>query len=77
MRTPADMPTMIPTTTAADFMEERENHTPAPWEVEKARLDGIIQQTLHVYNRMKIKSAGDAVALTDIILQRFDDGARP
>lgn len=71
MRSPKDMPE-----TAAS-LKHGDERTPDPWEVEKARLDGIIQQTLHVYNRMKIKSAGDAVALTDIILQRFDSGARP
>lgn len=77
MRTPADMPTMIPAATAADFMEERENHTPDPWEVEKARLKNIITQTLYVYQQMEDEGATDAVALTELILNRFDDGVRP
>lgn len=77
MKTPADMPTMIPATTAADFMEERDNHTPDPREVEKARLKNVITQTLYVYQQMRDISAADAIVLTELALNRFDDGVRP
>lgn len=77
MRTPADMPTIIPATTAADLMEERDNHTPDPWEVEKVRLKNIITQTLYAYQQMRDVSAADALVLTELVLNRFDDGVRP
>lgn len=77
MRTPSDMPTAIPATTAADFMEERDNHTPDPREVEKARLKNIITQTLYAYQQMRDVSAADALVLTELALNRFDDGVRP
>lgn len=77
MRTPADMPTAIPATTAADFMEERENHTPDPCEVEKARLADLADQVVFVYQEMRDVSAADAIVLTELVLNRFDDGVRP
>lgn len=77
MRTPADMPTMISATTAADLIEERENHTPDPWEVEKARLTALADQVVFVYQQMRDVSAADAIVLTEFVLNRFDDGVRP
>ena len=77
MRTPADMPTMIPATTAADLIEERENHTPDPWEVEKARLAALADQVVFVYQEIRDISAADAIVLTELVLNRFDDGVRP
>lgn len=77
MRTPADMPTMIPATTAADFMEERDTYTPDPWEVEKARLNALADQVVFVYQEMRDISAADAIVLTELVLNRFDDGVRP
>lgn len=77
MRTPADMPTMVPATTAADFMEGRENHTPDPWEVEKARLAALADQVVFVYQEIRDISSADAIVLTELVLNRFDDGVGP
>lgn len=77
MRTPADMPTMIPTATAADLIEEREKRTPGPWEVEKARLAALADQVVFVYQEMRDISSADAIVLTELVLNRFDDGVRP
>lgn len=76
MRSPKDMPEQR-TVTAAGFKQHSDERSPDPREVEKMRLKNIITQTLYVYQQMQDKSTTDAVALTDIILQRFDDGARP
>lgn len=75
MRSPKDMPEQMPVT-AAGFKSDDER-TPDPFEVEKARLKNIITQTLYVYQQMEDEGAADAVALTELILNRFDDGVRP
>ena len=62
--------------TAASLKHDAER-SPDPWEVEKARLKNIIEQTLYVYRQMEDEGATDAVALTELILNRFDDGVRP
>lgn len=62
--------------TAASLKHDAER-SPDPWEVEKARLGNIIEQTLYVYRQMEDEGATDAVALTELILNRFDDGVRP
>lgn len=77
MRTPADMPSAIPAPTAADFMEERDTYTPDPWEVEKARLTALADQVVFIYRQMRDVSAADALVLTELVLNRFDDGVRP
>ena len=73
MRSPKDMPEQM---TAASLKHDAER-SPDPWEVEKARLGNIIEQTLYVYQQMEDKGATDAVALTELVLNRFDDGVRP
>ena len=69
------MPEQMPVT-AAGFKSDDER-SPDPWEVEKARLGNIIEQTLYVYRQMEDEGATDAVALTELVLNRFDDGVRP
>ncbi|GEM_PF-4225628 len=71
MRSPKDMPE-----TAAS-LKHSEERTPDPFEVEKVRLKNIITQTLYVYQQMEDEGATDAVALTELVLNRFDDGVRP
>ena len=71
MRSPKDMPE-----TAAS-LKHSDERSPDPFEVEKARLGNIIEQTLYVYQQMEDKGATDAVALTELVLNRFDDGVRP
>lgn len=73
MRSPKDMPEQV---TAASLKHDAER-SPDPFEVEKARLKNITEQTLYVYQQMEDKGATDAVALTELILNRFDDGVRP
>ena len=68
---------MVPATTAADLIKERENHTPDPWEVEKARLAALADQVVFVYQEMRDISSADAIVLTELVLNRFDDGVRP
>lgn len=63
--------------TAASLKHSGDERSPDPWEVEKARLKNIIEQTLYVYRQMEDKGATDAVALTELVLSRFDDGVRP
>lgn len=45
--------------------------------VERSRLDSIIKQALYVYQQMEDGGATEAVALTELVLNRFDDGVRP
>lgn len=69
------MPEQMPVTAAS--LKHSDERSPDPWEVEKVRLKNIITQTLYVYQQMEDEGATDAVALTELVLNRFDDGVRP
>lgn len=71
MRSPKDMPE-----TAASLKHDAER-TPDPWEVEKARLNALTEQVTLVYRQMRGVSSDDAIGLTELVLNRFDDGVRP
>lgn len=75
MRSPKDMPEQMPVT-AAGFKSDDER-TPDPWEVEKARLTALTEQVTLVYRQMRGVSSDDAIGLTELVLNRFDDGVRP
>lgn len=69
------MPEQMPVT-AAGFKSDDER-TPDPWEVEKARLAALADQVVFVYQEMRDISSADAIVLTELVLNRFDDGVRP
>ena len=71
MRSPKDMPE-----TAAS-LKHSDERTPDPWEVEKARLTALTEQVTLVYRQMRGVSSDDAIGLTELVLNRFDDGVRP
>lgn len=65
----------MPETAAS--LKHSDERSPDPREVEKARLKNVITQTLYVYQQMRDVSADDALVLTELALNRFDDGVRP
>lgn len=71
MRSPKDMPE-----TAAS-LKHGDERSPDPWEVEKARLAALADQVVFVYQEMRDISSADAIVLTELVLNRFDDGVRP
>lgn len=73
MRSPKDMPEQM---TAASLKHDAER-SPDPWEVEKARLTALTEQVTLVYQQMRGVSSDDAIGLTELVLNRFDDGVRP
>ena len=73
MRSPKDMPEQM---TAASLKHDAER-SPDPWEVEKARLTALTEQVTLVYQQMLGVSSDDAIGLTELVLNRFDDGVRP
>lgn len=62
--------------TAASLKHDAER-SPDPWEVEKARLNALTEQVTLVYQQMRGVSSDDAIGLTELVLNRFDDGVRP
>ena len=62
--------------TAASLKHDAER-SPDPWEVEKARLTALTEQVTLVYQQMRGVSSDDAIGLTELVLNRFDDGVRP
>ena len=73
MRSPKDMPEQM---TAASLKHDAER-SPDPFEVEKARLTALTEQVTLVYQQMRGVSSDDAIGLTELVLNRFDDGVRP
>lgn len=74
MRSPKDMPEQV---TAASLKHSGDERSPDPWEVEKARLNALTEQVTLVYQKMRGVSSDDAIGLTELVLNRFDDGVRP
>lgn len=75
MRSPKDMPEQMPVTAAS--LKHDAERSPDPWEVEKARLTALTEQVTLVYRQMRGVSSDDAIGLTELVLNRFDDGVRP
>lgn len=65
----------MPETAAS--LKHGDERSPDPWEVEKARLTALTEQVTLVYQKMRGVSSDDAIGLTELVLNRFDDGVRP
>lgn len=73
MKTPAAMPKHNSLTPLPDL-----GRTPDPWEVEDQRLQRVIDQVRGVYEQvLEFATDDDALGITTLILDRFDEGARP
>lgn len=51
--------------------------TPDPWEVEGARMQRILDQVRGVYEQVTEFAGADAYDITQLIVNRFDEGVRP
>lgn len=65
----------MPETAAS--LKHSDERSPDPFEVEKARLAALADQVVFVYQEMRDISSADAIVLTELVLNRFDDGVRP
>lgn len=52
--------------------------TPDPWEVEDRRLQRVLDQVRGVYEQvLEFATDDDTLGITQLIIDRFDEGLRP